>query len=519
MKFLSMQFTANFIEIYQMEVNGRNAVVHNSLYVPMPANTYASGMLINNDLRISELLSNTLKEEKIKDKKVVVTVTPTDCLTEEFSLPKGKQRVLDGMVQQELQKRRKLNANYIYDYIVLGDDPLKNGCVLIRAVLFPKNLIANYFDVIKKAGLEPYRIDLISHSMELLAERSGLLSSNEISILACINEDEIHFLYCGKNEEPYYRHAVIEQGDSLEESMFVLSAATKIDLGIDKDENLIEKVIENVTRLSRFHSQRHPDVNIRGVLIYGNYPNITTLCDRVTHGVGIPAKVYNPAGSITGLTIRQGRGITKDITSIGLSLFISDQSQQYQFFDEFLKQKEGKHRDLMLLPIVIALFAALVVVVLYQRQVRENKRLANEIEDLEITINDPNLLYEYYTIDAAIIEADKASRYADRGEAYQAKLTDGSRFKSDYIRIIDKNTPEGVEISEYSLNDGQITITCTGNNQYLPAAFTEILSNLPEFCEVTYGGFQQMLTFEGNSIYSFEITVTIAKVSEGGTNR
>lgn len=511
MKFLSMQFTANFIEIYQMEVKGRNAVVHNSLYVPMPANTYVSGMLINNDLRISELLTTSLKEEKIKDKKVVVTVTPTDCLTEEFSLPKGKTKVLDGMVQQELQKRRKLNANYIYDYIVLGDDPLKEGCVLIRAVLCPKSLIANYYDVLKKAGLEPYRIDLISHSMELLAARSGLITSNEISILACINEDEIHFLYCGKNEEPYYRHAVIEQGDGLEESMFVLSAATKIDLGIDKDENLIDKVIENVTRLSRFHSQRHPDVNIRGILVYGSYPNITTLCDRITQGVGIPAKVYNPAGSITGLSVRQGGGITKDVTSIGLALFVSDQSQQYQFFDEFLKQKEGKHRDLMMLPIVIALLAVFVVVILYQNQKKENKELQNEIEDLEMTINDPNLLYTYYTIDAAIIEAKETSRYADRGDAFIEKLTDGSRFKSDYIRIIDENTPKGVEISAYYLSEGKISLTCSGNSQYLPATFTEVLSGLPEFSEVFYSGFQQSSTFDNESIYTFTITVTIAK--------
>ncbi|MCQ2521112.1 MAG: pilus assembly protein PilM [Lachnospiraceae bacterium] len=511
MRFLSMDFSSDLMQVYQLETKGRETKVLQAITVNMPQNSYVAGMLVNNDLRVSDLIVATLKEAKIKDKKVVVAVTPTDCMTEQLSLPKAKEKVLDGMVQQELQKRRKLNANYIYDYIVLGEDPLKEGFVKVRAVLCPKALIANYHDVLKKAGLEPLGIDIYSHCMELLADRCGLLRSQDISILACINNDEVNFLYCGKNEEPYYRHELIEQGDALEESMFVLSAATKIDLGFDKDENVINKTIENITRLSRFHSQRHPDLPIKSITVYGNYKDVQTLCDRISLGTGIQAIPFNPTSSISGFTsVRAGR-LQKDITSIGLALNMENKVGQYHFFDEFLKIKEGKHHNLKMLPIVIILFIAFLLIVAFQFQKKKNADLSAEIEELEMTINDPNLLYAYYSVEKETIVADQARRYADRGEAYIQKLTGESRFESDYIRAIDDALPAGITINSYTLNNNVITISCSAEDKYLPAHYTEVLSALPAFSNVAYGGFSAGTGIDGQDVYNFALALTIAK--------
>lgn len=513
MKLLAMEFTSEFIHIFQMTVKNGRSTLEKALHLPMPQNCYTNGMIINNDRSVSELILSTLKEEKIRDKKVVVSVSGNDCLTEEFSIPfDKKQKVIDGMVENELQKRRKLNANLIYDYVVLGDDPLQQGYIKIKVVLCPKALINNYYDVLKKAGLEPFKFDLTNHSMEFLAEKSCLSTSQEISILACINQDELHFIYCGRNEEPYYRHATITKDDMIEESMFVLSASSKFNLGTDKKETLTETVIENITKLTRFHSQRHPDLNINSIYLYGDYPDITTLCDRITNGVGVPARAYNPVSSINTLTSRLTEQLTGSMNVIGTVLSLFDpRFKNYEFFEEFEESKQEKGGNLFWIPTMVSIVIAVCVIWVAQIYNIRNKNLTNNIEELQdYLINEYNI-QAYDSIQDYLDEIDARYQYNDRAVAYVDYFKNNNRLGKEEYDLIDSMVTPDVKINGVTYNRGVITLGCLGKTQYSPATFTQALSLRDEFTNVTYTGFTAIGRDREEELYSFTVTMNLTQ--------
>lgn len=518
MKILAMEFTSEFIHIFQIETKPGLTRIIRALHLDMPQNCFNNGMLINNDRSISDLISSTLKEEKIKEKKVVVAVSSVDCMTEEFSIPNAKQKHLEGMIEQELQKRRKLNNSYIYDYIVLGNDPLKEGFLSIRAVLCPKALVNNYHDVLKKSGLVPMALDLTSHAMQFIAEKGFLTKANEISILTCINKDEIHFIYCGRNEEPYYRHAFIKQDNGIEESMFILSANNKFNFGTDSNDALIDTVIENLTKLTRFHSSRHPDLEIKSIYIYGDYADIGLLCDRVTNSIGVPAKAYNVASSISSIQYYGTEAIKGSVNVIGTVLALYDSKNlNFEFFERLNESKKEKGSDLFWIPTIIAVFLALLVIVSYFFVNSANKKSELEIEQLDKYIYDESNMETYYLYQGDLESIDSMYEYNERTETLKDAVINLYKFDSNIIKKINDNIIEGVKINSLNYSEGEVLISCIGKSQTSAADFTRVLSSLPEFSEVSYSGFVSSVDTAGEVTYTFNIVLTI-KVDEGGNN-
>ena len=517
MKLLAMEFTGEFIHMLHISVKNNQTFVDKIMHVPMPQNCYVKGMLINNDRSISDAVVEKLREEKIRDKKVVLSVSGNDCLIEEFSVLQDKKaKVVNGLVEQELGKRRKLNSNYIYDYIVMGPDPLQQGYVKVKVVLCPKSLIQNYYDVLRKAGLEPYKLDLTSHSMEYLAEKSLLSTSSEISILACSNQEELHFLYCGKNEEPYYRHATISKDDMLEESMFVLSASSKFNLGLDKEENLVETVIENLTKMTRFHSQRHPDMNINGIYVYGDYKDIPTLCDRITNALGIKAKTFNPISSIGNLSMRSAEPLNGSVNVMGTVLSVFDAKEKdFCFFEKLEAAKQEKGSNLFWMPTMIAILLSAALICVTQVFRVQNKVLQEKVEEEQEYLENPDNLELYGTSSNFINEITNRYTYNERALVYMDYFQNVNRFGREEFDILDTMVTEDITIDSIQYYDEVISIHCIGTSQNSPAAFTQSLSQLDAFSNVAYTGFTGYTDYTtGEPLYSFTVTMNLSQ--EGG---
>lgn len=514
MKLLAIEFTGEYIHILHIHTKNNLNYVDKVMHIPMPQNCYMNGMLINNDHSISDLIAEKLKEEKIRDKKTVVSASGNDCLIEEFSVLNDKKtKVVDGMVEQELIKRRKLNANYIFDYVVIGPDPLQEGYIKVKVVLCPKAFISNYHDVIKKAGLEPYKLDLISHSMEFLAEKSKLSLADEISILACINQDDLHFIYCGRNEEPYYRHATIKKDDMLEESMFVLSASSKFNLGLDSEENLAETVIENLSKLTRFHSQRHPDLSISAIYVYGDYSDVPTLCDRITNAIGIKARTFNPISSINNLSMRSAEPLSGSINVMGTVLTLFDpRTKNFGFFEELEALKKEKNSDLFWLPTMISIILAAVLVCIFQVYNIKNKTLENAINDEEQFVKNEYNIQTYETINGYLEEITSRYEYNDRAVGYVGYFENVNRLGKEEYEIIDSMVSDDVYVDSLTYNSGTVSIHCIGTSQFTPSAFAERLSMLENFDDVAYTGYITSMQYDtGNNLYSFSINMNLSQ--------
>ncbi len=507
MKVLSIEFTSEYIYLYQQNVSKQDVVVEGKYRLNMPPNAYFNRMLINNDRSISDTIRNCITEHGIKCKKTIVTIPNTDSMVEEFSVLNSKRKQMDGMVEQELRKRHKLNADYIYDYVILGEDPLKEGFVKVQVTLCVKAMIQNLYDVIKKAGLIPYKVTFTNHVMEQIADACKLIKAKESTILSCINSDEAHFLYVGHNEEPYYRYSRLKSENKVEENMFILSSINAPAQDADSDDGILRKLQGDLTRLGRFHSQRHPDREIEHIYLYGSYDKIPKLAEGLEEFLNIPTTEFRLQDMVSEVKYTYSEDeYTANAVASTMSL-LEGAGASYDFFGKLEELRQGGKDSGLFLPAAVAL--ALVIFTLGATLICKNQTadIKAETVAVEAYLNDPTVQLDYQNKTKMIDDCAKYQKYNDQVASAIALLESMPRFESAVFRDIDGMKPYGVTITGYNYANGGISLGCQATSQYVPARFAQVLQESGKYKEVGYAGFNKGVDAKGGNQYSFDITL------------
>ena len=508
MKLLSLEFTADYIYLYEQDTRKKVTLAEKKYRIDMPPNAYYNRMLLNNDRSISDAIKNCVSEHKIRNRKVVLIISGTDSMVETFSVLAGSKKQIDGMVEQELRKRHKLHTDYLYDYIVMGADPLKEGFIKIQVTLCAKAMIRNTYEIIRKAGLIPYRIVFMSRAMEELAASCGLTQVQESSILACIHGDEAHYLYVGHGLEPYYRHGKLQSEQKAEENLFVLSSINNRKEDADSDAGLQQKVQEDLMRLERFHQQRYPNKEIAHIYLYGSYEKIPDTAKHLQTALGIPVEPLE-AAQISGV---QYNFSEKEFSHNGVAAALSllgAKEAQYDFFGRLEETRVGDKDKMLFLPSMIA--AAILIVVLAAAVVcrYQNNVLSRQADELAEFLSGEDLQRRFQEKDSMIETCNTYAAYNNQVAAAIDLLESMPRFESDTLRVIDRMKPEGTVITGYSFKEGTVSLGCYAKDQYAPAEFAKILEESEQYEEVGYTGFRKNTGPMGEINYSFTINIKL----------
>lgn len=508
MKSLSLEFTADYIYLYEQDIRKKEIVAEKKYRIDMPPNAYYNRMLLNNDRSISDAIKNCVSEHRIRNRKVVLIVSGTDSMVETFSVLAGSKKQIDGMVEQELRKRHKLHADYLYDYIVMGEDPLKEGFIKIQVTLCAKAMIRNTYEIIRKAGLIPYRIVFMSRAMEELADSCGLTQAQESSILACIHGDEAHYLYVGHGLEPYYRHGKLQSEQKAEENLFVLSSINNRKEEADSDAVLQQKVQEDLMRLERFHQQRYPNKEIAHIYLYGSYGKISDAAKHLQTALGIPVEPLR-AAQIQGVHYAfQEEEYAHNGVAAAMSLSAAKEAQ-YDFFGRLEETRIGDKDKMLFLPSMLA--GAILIAVLSAALINkyQNTVLSGQADELAEFLSGEDLQRQFQEKDHMIETCSAYAAYNNRVAAAIDLLESMPRFESSILRVIDRLKPEGTVITGYSFKEGTVSLGCYAKDQYAPAEFARILEESGQYEEVGYTGFRKNTGPMGEINYSFTINIKL----------
>lgn len=507
MRILSIEFTANYIYLYEQKCKKSGVTVEKKYRIEMPTNTYYNRMLINNDRRISDAIKNCILEHKIKTKKVILVAPSTDCMIENMSILEGSKKQIAGMVEQELRKRHKLNTDYIYDYVVLGPDSVKEGFLNIQVTLCVKAMIQNAYDIVKKAGLVPYKIVFVNNVVEDLAKHYQLTEASESSVIACINEDEAHFLYVGYGQEPYYRYSKIKTEQRTEENFFILSNINQTEDDTDYGALLRRKVTEDITRLMRFHSQRYPGKEIANIYLYGNYGELNDLTAYLGEFLSIPTSLLQMEKDIPEVTYKfEEEECTYNGVAAAIS-FAKNKEDQYDFFERLEEQQAGNKDKFLFVPTIISVLILLIILFFTYNNRKDAALLESQTQELNEYLASQEIKQAYEEKNAMIELCGVYTKYNNQVAEAIELLETMPRFDSELIQGVNRKKPEGTVITSYIFQDGLLNIGCYANDQYAPAKFAKVLEESEKYEEVSYSGFQKNKGLYGEENYSFTITI------------
>ncbi len=178
--YLAMDYGAHSIKLVVGIYQNEKLKIASSVLLPLPIGIYENGM-INDSTRLAELIKSTLKQHKISEKNVVVTIESTEVIKREMSIPKVDESDRMDLITYEVSQYLPIDVNnYVLQYKVIKEETQgERELTHILLGAMPKEMVKLHFDTLKLAGLVPVAMDLHTN---VLAKFVGLLKSNQKSI-------------------------------------------------------------------------------------------------------------------------------------------------------------------------------------------------------------------------------------------------------------------------------------------------------------------------------------------------
>lgn len=498
---LAIKFSNDYINITEQSVKSTGLKIHKCVRGKMPEGAFDNGIVVNTNL-LADALKKLLKEQKIRSKRVVLCISGVDVIQREIKIPRSAARHVRKLLKNELVKMDAQRSNYLFDYIEGEENPGEELQSYIVYML-PTELIRNYEQTLRRAGLELERVEPVSRSMEKLSTLLGLDKKEKLTILVDADSSCLDIMMSGSSMKNVYKNIQIKE-ENIEENVFIVSAIQNISGNTDPSERVLSRLVDAVSRLMQFQSQNSRGGTVDQILVYGEMAEREDFVEKLSKRTG---KTVNCC-KIEGEKVRYN-GVGTLPVGISYSMFgavcgrMVGEKKQLSFI------KLPDEADTMTLkdqiPLLVGM-ACLVGLALYYCFISfENSRLEIKNRSMETQIATIEESEEYKQKLELRERLLKLTAYNENCAVCIDTLENSPRFEAEIFAQVDALVPEGISITGYEFEGNTVRFLCEAADQDGPAEFARIVTDSDLFEGVSYTGFSAMTGVDYHTYYSFQI--------------
>lgn len=312
--------------------------------IPTPRGAYKDGSIVQAEM-LREVIFKILKENKIRTKEAIFTVSSTLTIIREIVLPFVKSEDLKSMVHLEIEQYLPIRLeDYVVEYKVIEEIKEDDGKKLrILVAALPKKNIEAYFDLIKDLKLHPFVLDIHTNAVSKLFEREMQINDENYSLdktvaLIDLGHSFININIVSHGLLKFYRK-IPNGGNDLTTNIanYYNLALEEAEARKIKDSNLelhgntldyptmvneliktdVDQWIEEIGRIFRYYTSRHTENRIDSIYIYGGTSKIKALPKYLERGLNIPTFKIERLGNIKLSKELNGKEIDIFLNSIG----------------------------------------------------------------------------------------------------------------------------------------------------------------------------------------------------------
>lgn len=313
--YLSIELGSHTIKLMEGSRKGGQLSVTQAVTVPMPAQTYQDGKIIDVHT-MAQVISNTLRMHTMKSIQAVLSLNSSGVISREIVLPNVKADELERMVQYEIQRFLPLEAAlYVIQHRVL-DTATEAGKQKVLVAAMPKHMVEGCEALIKELKLKPLALDLSTNCFNSLIKPETVLNGDRP-----VKENTYAFFDMGH----HYIQITIYSGGILKFSRTIEGGGSEIDVAlsealeiselqaekmkvsmsaISQGSEAVHQVLElwghKIQRVFQFYESRGGGQRIAEVFVYGGTSNLQGLPNTLSGVLGIPVTAVK---NITGIAL------------------------------------------------------------------------------------------------------------------------------------------------------------------------------------------------------------------------
>ncbi len=275
----------------------------------LPPEAIVDGSIIDS-MSITGAITSLIKENAIKVKDTVSSLTGHSVIIKKVSMPAMTEEELSESIQWEAEQYIPFPMTDVnIDFQILGEDTEGRGQMDVMLVAVKKEVINDYVNVIKEAGLNPVIIDVDSFALENMMELNYTFAPDENVAMVNIGASITSISIIAGGVTVFTRSIPMGGNQYTEEIQrnFNISFKEAEDIKLGKESGSMEPVelssvmnavstnlTMEVKRSVDFFLGGSPGVVINKIFLSGGGAKTKGLAELMQESTAIPVEVVNP---------------------------------------------------------------------------------------------------------------------------------------------------------------------------------------------------------------------------------
>ncbi len=444
------------------------------------------GLIINGFIqdipKLASIIAEKFREKRIAEKEAVVSISSSQIVFKELSIPQAKSTQLKTIVQNQIQQNMQVTDEYSVAYTIVGEEEVSGSKMYkILASACPKTIVDDFRKLFGMLGiaLKNFSASCSCIARVVLADNKN---RDKMPLLVIqIDENFLNINLFEKNQLAFSRHVSIDKDD------------------YDGDDYLIQALNDNVFRMIQFNRSRGGS-GIKDIIFYGDVQDYIKLTmaieqqDVKTHILAVPNQVvgyekieFASFANAVGAMFKRKKE-TESINFLGVEPSFS-----------FSKSNSSFAKTIGFVSVACV---ALVAAVFFSLEIKD-KSIEKDCDEIQTYIDNNQSKLEKISKEKIIL--GKLEAYNNSAKNATAALDSTPLINSEVFDKIRSCSGTQATIKDIDYTTGTLKVTFTTADKKFPAALVEKLIDLKYFANVSYTGFAKE-EVEGSSTFNFEIT-------------
>lgn len=279
----------------------------------LPPEAIVDGSIIDS-MTVTNTIASLVKDENVRTKDTISALTGHSVIIKKVSLPAMTEEELGESIQWEAEQYIPFPmADVNIDFQILGEVTSGKGQMDVMLVAVKKDVINDYTNVIKEAGLNPVVVDVDSFALENMLEINYTLAPGENVVMANIGASITSISILVGGVTAFTRSIPLGGNQYTEEIQrsfnITFKEAEDMKLGRTGGQTestelarVISAVSSNVTmevkRSVDFFLGGNPAIVVQRIFLSGGGAKVIGLKEAMQERMDMPVEVVNPFGSI-----------------------------------------------------------------------------------------------------------------------------------------------------------------------------------------------------------------------------
>ncbi len=279
----------------------------------LPPEAIVDGSIIDS-MTVTNTLTELITENNVKTKDTVSSLTGHSVIIKKVGLPAMTEEELAESIQWEAEQYIPFPMSDVnIDFQILGEDTEGRGQMDVMLVAVKKDVINDYVNVLKEAGLNPLIVDVDSFALENMMEANYAIPPNETTAMVNIGASITSISVIVEGVTVFTRSIPIGGNLYTEEIQrhFNISFKEAEDAKLGKggegtDTAELTTVMEEVSSSMALEAKRTIDFFLGGapgmivnkIFLCGGGARVEGLQDLLQEKIAIPVEVANPFNAI-----------------------------------------------------------------------------------------------------------------------------------------------------------------------------------------------------------------------------